>query len=348
MTASRFVLFVPQHQGGGTGEFFRLLTIATALRAADATVRIEFLMPKACRLLPLLPFPRTESDLPDEQRAEFHARELGRLKPSIAVFDKTCRGSMLRLCRRLRVHSVCISDEPGTCGKTFRADWLWSLDEHWHQRYLLGRPAFSVWQRLLAGISSTRRLVFDTCQLEDLAATVAPDVPYLLFVPGGGGYRIDGRPVAELYLEAAADVARASGIAVRVIAASADGVPGAPQLTVIPAQPQAQLIALMRRATIVVTGGGHLLNQAISVAVPTVSMPLGGSDQVLRVEDFAGRGWTLAARAQAADIAERTLALLGDPAALEAMRERLRAITVVQGVPLMVASLLRRLGADSA
>jgi len=344
VSTSRFVLFVPQHQGGGTGEFFRLLTVATALHAADASVRIEFLMPKACRLRPLLPFPHTESDLPDEQRQQFHARELARLKPTIAVFDKTCRGSMLRLCRRLKIRSVCISDEPGTCGKTFRADWLWSLDEHWHQRYLLGRPAFSGWQRLLARISSTRRLLFDVCQLEDAVAALAPSAPYLLFVPGGGTYRIDGRTTAELFIEAADRVARASGVPVLAIGQPVSGEePDDRQVTVLPPQPQGQLIALMRGATIVVTGGGHLINQAISVRVPTVSMPLGGSDQSLRVDDFASRGWTVAAQAKSDDISDKTLCLLGDATALQTMRERLQAVEIVQGVPLMVESLLRRL-----
>ncbi|WP_295682223.1 hypothetical protein [uncultured Nevskia sp.] len=344
MSTSRFVLFVPQHQGGGTGEFFRLLTVATALHAADASVRIEFLMPKACRLRPLLPFPHTESDLPDEQRQQFHARELARLKPTIVVFDKTCRGSMLRLCRRLKIRSVCISDEPGTCGKTFRADWLWSLDEHWHQRYLLGRPAFSAWQRLLARISSTRRVLFDVCQLEDAVAALAPSSPYLLFVPGGGTYRIDGRTTAELFIEAADRVARATGMPVLAIGQAVSGEePGDRRVTVLPPQPQGQLIALMRGATIVVTGGGHLINQAISVRVPTVSMPLGGSDQSLRVDDFASRGWTVAAQPQVDDIADKTLQLLGDTAALQTMRERLQTIEIIQGVPLMVESLLRRL-----
>ncbi len=344
MSTQRFVLFVPQHQGGGTGEFFRLLTLATALRAADASLRIEFLMPRACRLLSLLPFPYTESDLPDEQRGAFQARELARLQPAVAVFDKTCRGSLLRRCRRLKIHSVCITDEPGTCGKTFRADWLWSLDEHWHQRYLLGRPAFNRWQRLLARISTTRRLVFDACQLEDTVAAAAPAAPYLLFVPGGGGYRIEGRPVIELYLEAAERVARASGLAVLAIGTPvSETVTGSSPVTVIPPQSQSQLIALMRRATLVVTGGGHLLNQTISVATPSVSMPLGGSDQGLRVDDFASRGWTVAARAEVEDIAGKTLQLLGDEAALQAMRQHLQQVEIVQAVPLMVASLLQRL-----
>jgi len=338
MSRARFVLFVPQHQGGGTGEFFRLLTVATTLHAADPTVRIEFLMPRACRLRPLLPFACTESDLPEDRRAEFHARELARLQPAIAIFDKTCRGSMLGLCRRLGIRSVCVTDEPGTCGKTFRPDWLWRLDEHWHQRYLLGRPAFNGWQRLLARISSTRRLVFDVCQLEDDRALAAPATPYLLFVPGGGGYRIDGRPVADLFVEAAGRVAAASGLEVLAIAGSDVAAPAGVRL--LPTQPQGQLIALLRGARLVVTGGGHLLNQVISVATPSVSMPLGGSDQFLRVDDFSARGWTKAAPLGVDSISATTLALLDDGAALALMRQRLQVLACVEGSQRMVQSLL--------
>ncbi len=337
------MLFVPQHQNGGTGEFFRLLAIAEALQARDARVRIVFLMPQACPLRARLPFEHIESDLPDADRVSFHQREIARLKPAIAVFDKTCRGALLRHCRRLRVHAICISDEPGTLAKTFRPDWLWQLPEHWHQRYLLDQPAFSRWQRLLAAIGSTRRLVFDVCHAvtaaEDSAASTA--APYVLFVPTGGGYRIDDRPVPAVFAEAADRLATASGA--RVLTVGSEPFRADSRVEALPVQAQAALMRLMQQAILVVTGGGHLLHQAMSLGVPTVTLPLGGSDQLARIHRYAARGWTVEVPPNAAPIAPAVLVLLRDADRRAQMRARLAELGLRNGLPSMVEALLDRL-----
>lgn len=352
--SARAVLFVPQHQGGGTGEFYRLLAVAEALHARDATVGIHFLMPQACPLRVRLPFAYTESDLPDSERARFHAREIARLRPTVVVFDQTCRGSLLGHCHRLGVPVVCATFEPGTSGKTFRVDWLWRLDEHWHQQYRLGEPPFDRRQRLLAAISSTRRLHFDVCHAEPVPADEAavPKVPYVLFVPGGGGYRIDGRSVSAVFAEAAGRVAAREGIAVQVITSGAavgddagrepHGEPGVER---IPGLQQGALIARMRGAAVVVTGGGGgTLPQALSVGAACVAVPLGGSDQQDRVRHLAERGWCVAAEPSAESLAAATTALLADDGQRRQIRERLAVLGLRNGLPLMVDALLARLG----
>ena len=342
--SERVVLFVPQHQGGGTGEFFRLLALAEALSARDPAVRILFLMPKDCPLRARLPFAFVESDLPESERAVFHAREIARLKPPIVVFDKTCRGSLLRHCRRHGAHAICISDEPGTLSKALRIDWLWQLPEHWHQRYLLDRPAFDRGQRFKAAIGSTRHLLFDVCHAEaaaeDSAASTA--TPYVLFVPGGGGYRIDDRPVPVAFAEAADTVARTSGA--RVLTVGSEPIAADSPVEALPPQPQAALMRLVQHATLVVTGGGHLLHQAMSLGVPTVTLPLGGSDQLARIHRYADCGWTLEVPPHAAAIAPAVLTLLADEGRRRQMRERLAVLGLRNGLPLMVEALLRRLG----
>lgn len=339
----RAVLFVPQHQGGGTGEFYRLLALAEALHARDATVEIRFLMPQACPLRARLPFAYTESDLPDGERARFHAREIAALRPPIVVFDKTCRGSLLRHCRRHGAHAICISDEPGTLAKALRIDWLWQLPEHWHQRYLLDRPALSRGQRLKAAIGRTRHLLFDVCHADAAAEDheASTSTPYVLFVPGGGGYAIAGRPVPEVFAAAADTVARESGARVLIIGGGR-AVADSP-LEVLAPQPQAALMRLVQHATLVITGGGHLLHQAMSFGVPTVTLPLGGSDQGERIGRYAASGWTHEVAPEPAAIAPSTLALLGDEGRRRQMRERLAVLGLRNGLPLMVEALLARL-----
>ncbi|WP_439640860.1 hypothetical protein [Nevskia sp.] len=343
----RAVLFVPQHQGGGTGEFYRLLAVAEALHARDATVEIRFLMPQACPLRARLPFAYTESDLPDRERARFHAREIARLQPPIVVFDKTCRGSLLRHCRRHGAHAICISDEPGTLAKALRLDWLWQLPEHWHQRYLLDRPAFSRGQRIKAAFGNTRHLLFDVCHAEaeraDSAASTA--TPYVLWAPGGGGYVLDGQPVAVVFAAAADAVARATGSRMLIVGAERPAADS--PVEAIPAQPQAALMRLVQRATLVVTGGGHLLHQAMSLGVPTLTLPLGGSDQQARIARYADCGWTVAVPPEPSAIAPATLALLADDGQRRQIRERLAVLGLRNGLPLMVEAVLARLDGAS-
>lgn len=344
MSAHRVVLFVPQHQDGGTGEFFRQRAVAEALHARDRSVRIVFLMPRDCPLRALLPFEHIDSDLPDARRAEFHAREIARLKPAIAVFDKTCRGELLRLCRRLRVAAICVSAEPGTLAKALRADWLWLLPEHWHLRYLLDAPAFSRGQRLRAAIGRTRQVVIDVCHVEpsDRDEHVATVDPYVLLVPGGGGYRAGGRSVAAIFAAAAGLLAAAG--AGRVLIVGAADVRSDPGVEALQLLPQAPLLRLMQRALLVVTGGGQTLHQAMSLGVPTVTAPLGGADQGPRIRRYAARGWTVEAALDEPAIAAAALALLQDEPARRRMRERIAAIGLRNGLPTLVDALLARLG----
>lgn len=343
--SARAVLFVPQHQGGGTGEFYRLLAVAEALHARDATVGIHFLMPQACPLRARLPFAYTESDLPDSERARFHAREISRQRPTIVVFDQTCRGALLGHCHRLGIPVVCATFEPGTSDKTFRLDWLWRLDEHWHQQYRIGDPPFDRRQRLLAAISSTRRLHFDVCHAEPTADDEAavPSVPFVFFIPGGGAYQIDDRSTGALFADAARRVAAQATIATLVVGAGIDAEPGA-GVELIPGLPQGALIACMRHAAVVVTGGGGgALPQALSVGAASVAVPLGGSDQLARVRHLAERGWCISAEPQAAALAAVTVALLADDGQRRQIRERLAVLGLRNGLPLMVEALLARL-----
>jgi hypothetical protein len=352
-----FALFVPQHQGGGTGEFFRLLSLAQALRRRDADIRIEFLLPHQCKMRHLLPFPYLCNEMQDAQRQLFYDRELRRLRPTAAVFDKTCRGGTLRLCRRLGIRSACLSDEPGTCAKAFRADWLWQLDMHWHQRYLLDRSPFTPWQRALSRISSTHRLVFDACFTEEppaadeLPVAVARrlEAPFVLFVPGGGGYSLGDRPASTVFLDAAETVYRACGVETLTLTGTRFEQPAeTPATLTLPEVSQAQLMALMRRALLVVTSGGGCLHQAMACATPTLAISVGGADQPARIAHYASKAWIRTAEPSAEGLVRATLPLLQDSGELRQMRERLAGLAVSNGIPLTAGSLIQDLRSSAS
>ncbi|GAC1632672.1 MAG: hypothetical protein NVS9B10_27370 [Nevskia sp.] len=340
-----FVLFVPSYGRGGSGEFVRAVALAEAVARRWPALRLEFLLPGGPGTRQDAPFPATCHDGPEDTKGGFDDEHLLRLRPDIAIFDSGCRSSTLRLCRRLGIRSVFISDRAGTCRKAFRLDWLRALDKHWHQREHLTAPAFTRSQTFRARFSSTRRLVFDTYLAEpparddDLPAELRSRLqqPFVLFAPGGGGYRIDGRPVSELFAEAAARVQAAHGIECLTLLGALYEGPVAGMSTLKQVSP-GRFVALMRQARIVVCNGGHSLNQALACGAATVAAPLGGGDQPERIAAYAAAGLIRAAQPQVESLAAQVAALLDDDRRT-AQRAQVARLAPVNGIPVMCDAL---------
>ncbi|MBX6420872.1 MAG: hypothetical protein IRZ06_07690 [Nevskia sp.] len=347
------VLFVPLYGGGGTGEFVRAVSLAQALARRAPRTRIEFLLPGGPGTRHDVPFPHLIHDGPPQTKGEFDRATLARLRPDLAIFDSGCRTATLRCCRRLGIRSAYVSDRAGTRRKAFRLDWLPLLDAHWHQRELLTAPAFTLTQRLLARFGRARRLAFDLCGSEEGADWNAlPEPwrqrlqrPFVLFAPGGGGYRVEGRPVGEIFLHAAEALHAACGVECLTLtgALTPETAAQARHTLARPTLPQPLYLALLRRAQLVITNGGQGLHQALAAGAVCVCAPLGGDDQPGRIAVYARRGWILAAPPRAEDLCRTALELLHNAAARAALRARVGALSLVNGIPLMVDEIERLL-----
>ena len=353
-----FVLFVPSYGGGGTGEFVRSVALARALQARWPQVRIEFLLPGGPGTRQDAPFPKTCHDGPEEEKGAFDRLHIERLRPDLVIFDSGCRSETLRLCRRLGIRTAYISDRAGTCRKAFRFDWLNTLDLHWHQREHLTRPPFTPWQRLVSQLSSTQRLLFDTyfstepADWNELPQEVRTRLngEFVLFAPGGGGYRIDGRPVTDVFLDAAEQLYRNCGVqSLTLCGALYDGQVSVQRKTCsLPGVPQPLFIELLRRAALVVTNGGHSLNQTLACGAACIASPLGGDDQPGRIREYAAAGLIEAGVPSVSALAQATTQLMTNPARRAALRARVTATPVVNGIPLMIAAIEAALRLGSA
>jgi hypothetical protein len=350
---SSFVLFVPLYGGGGTGELFRCLAIAQALHRRHPSVRIEFLLPGGPGTSHDVPFPALRYDGPPSEKGEFDRQVLARLRPDIAIFDSGLRTSTLILCRRLGIRTVYISDRAGTRRKPFRLTWAGLLDMHWHQLEHLNRPAFTPWQRAVAAFSRTRRLVFDTYYPEE-----APDLsilprqvqerlqaPFVLFVPGGGGYQLHGVPVAEIFWEAADRLHAACGVGVLTLLGPFYAPRSEARWKTCSMRQVSQvvLLELMRRADVVVTNGGQALIQALAAGAATVAAPLGGDDQPGRIGSCVEAGLAIATAPNASALADAAEGLVRNRSLREALRRRVAARPVPNGIPLMLDALDKEL-----
>lgn len=352
--ARPFVLFVPSYGRGGSGEFVRSVTLAQAAAARWPDLRIEFLLPGGPGTRQDAPFPKYCHEGPDETKGAFDAAHIERLRPDLVIFDSGCRSPTLRLCRRLCIRTAYISDRDGTCKKPFRLDWLRVLDEHWHQREHLTGTAFTRTQVLRDRLSTTRRTVFDTYFAEspadwsalpaDIAAAVTQ--PFVLLSPGGGGYEIEGRPVAEVFVDVAEAIHARSGrqcltLLGPLYAGKAVARVHTHALAIVP---QSLFLALMQRAELVITNGGHSLNQALACGAATVVAALGGSDQPARIAAYAQAGLVRAAEPTVADLAQQATRLLEQAPEREALRARIDGMAIVNGIPMMLARMAALLG----
>jgi hypothetical protein len=176
-----------------------------------------------------------------------------------------------------------------------------------------------------------------------VAASVAQ--PFALFVPGGGGYRVEGRLVGDLYFEAAERLHAATGLAGLTLPGPLyrgelrTGTPAGARTAVLAEAGLAELIPLLRRAAIVICNGGSgTLHQALACGAACVAAPLGGDDQPARIAAYAAAGLIHAASPTATALAERAAGLLA-PEVRGAVQSRVAALGVVNGLPRMLDAL---------
>lgn len=356
MKRQPFVLFVPYYGRGGSGEFVRSVTLAQALARRWPALRIEFLLPGGPGTRQDAPFPKTCHDGPDALKGAFDSEHIARLRPDLVVFDCGGRSESLRTCRRLGITSAYISDRDGTLKKPFRLDWMWLLDEHWHQREHVTAEALLPSQRLRSHFSRTRRSFFDTYYAEEAAdwsllpapLREALQRPFVLLSPGGGGYPVDGRPVSEVFVEVAERLHAETGLECLTLLGPLYR--GAVQSTTthsLTILPQALFRELMGRARLVLTNGGHSLHQALAMKAVCVVAPLGGSDQPARIRAYDRAGLVVEAAPTAQALGDAALHLLRDDEAYRAVAGKVAALSISNGIPVMCERIAHCLGLPS-
>lgn len=350
MKPSPFLLFIPAYGRGGTGELVRCITLAAAVAWRWPTARIEFLLPGGAGTLQHTPFTNHRHSEDGTSKEQFNNREIARLRPDLVVFDGGIRPSSLALCHGLGIHSAYISHHAKARRKAFRLGGLRQLDAHWHQCDADGGTLPPL-LRLLDAFSSTERLRFDICLAtppaddNDLPAEVLALIarPYVLLSPGGGGYRLNGQWVGDLFVEVAERLHAASGIGcVTILGPLHEGAARTRNTLALKQVSPGRLVALMRQATLVVANGAGSMGEAAACGCPVVAAPLGAVDQPARIAAYAAAGRVQPAEPTLESLTGQALVLL-DPARNARQRQRLGQSQMVDGIPLMCETIARLL-----
>lgn len=338
------LLFVPVSGPSGMGEYFQSLAIAQAARRRWPDAAVHFLLNRNAPYAPSTPFEATL--LPSSPT--FHTPEvvaaINTFQPDVVVFANAGRTAQFRAARDAGAAVVFISYRRRKRLKAARLRWMRLIDEHWiaFPRFISGGPVpFERFNRWLCGRPEPRYLdivlppmdaVHEVAHSGNTAMAASAPV---LVVPGGGAAPPNA-PDAPSRFRAAAVLLAEAGVPT-VYVGPGEG-PQPQGLSTHRFLPQRELFELMRAARLVVTNGGQTLLQALACGVPCVAAPI-NRDQPIRVRRAAQAGVAVAARLDAAAIAQSVRGVIDEEPRRQAMIEHIAALSLVDGAQVAVDAL---------
>jgi len=350
--ASPAALFVPVSGPGGSGEYYRCLAIARALKAQQPDAQIHFLIHQGVTL---------EQD----QRFQYHplpdspTRAVGEgveaiqtLRPDIVLFDSAGRMAQFKAARAIGAKVAWLSDRPNKRRKAFRWRMMPRLDLHLMAAPGQARPTLGPLERFklkcfrqlqtrfFSGIAPA---LDSQRQSELLKQLDLEGQDYVVLAPGGGGYHHRGRPVPEIMLEAAATIQAETDLAcVMVMGPQYQGAcQSHDQVRLLSSLPTEDLTQLLHGAQLAVIGAGSMMTaQTLSIGVAAVMVPAGGDDQPPRIADFSRRGLASGAAMEAEAMAKAAIQLIQTPTRRAEQIDAVRAAGIRNDVEMVAAALL--------
>jgi predicted glycosyltransferase len=338
------LLFVPVSGAYGMGEYARSLSIARAASDRWPRADIRFLLSRQAPYAANVPFPATL--LPSSPT--FHSaqviRQLQEFRPHIVIFDNAGRTAQLRAARHLDARIVYISARARQRAKAFRLRWMRLIDEHWIAYPEFTAGALTTWERFKLRVMHRPVVRYLDVILARASSAAAPPprevaASYALLVPGGGTGHPGTGDAVEQFRIAARSLAAAGTPTIFVGPARQDVTDDVqPGLRCLPPLPQAELMALMRSARLVIANGGSTLLQAIACGCACVAVPIAG-DQRQRIAACVKAQVARACSLSAADILATSQALLKDEPQRAALASRAVALKLKDGVQIAVNAL---------
>ncbi|TVP52314.1 MAG: hypothetical protein EA349_15970 [Halomonadaceae bacterium] len=291
------LLFIPVSGPAGAGEFYRCQNLAaavlsTARQRGLPAPAMHLCVSREAQVTQLAPFHyHSLSASPTRCSGEIIAL-LETLQPQVVVFDSSARGDQIKAARRLGARLVYISSRPNRRRKGF----AWHKLRHLHEHWVLTPPQahqLTPWERFKTRITETGVRFFSALmpppdgqrRQQFLQSSDIPGSGYTLFVSGGGGGTINGEATAAVFQQAAREFHQRSGSPTLFIAGPLASIAlenGTDRLE-LPSVPSETLSDLISGAQLVVTGGGSIVQQCLTLGTPCVAIPAGGKDQPARL-----------------------------------------------------------------
>ncbi len=343
-------MFVPVSGGGGLGEYARCVALARAAKNRWPQARVRFVLDRQTPPIEDDGIETVGLDGSPTFNSPLVVRMLEQDPPDLVVFDNTARLTQLDAATRLGIKRVHIASRPSRRWRALLVRTLSRVDEVWLVEPPTQRRPLSLWERFNVRWADNATVVFLDAlfpeseprrRAELLERLGVGQARYALFAPGGGGWRIDGRPAAEIYSEVACELSSSTELKSVVVTGplhtgrldATSGVVAERSLS-----PE-HMVDAMFGAEFVVSGGGSSVIQALAMRKPVVAAPLGGSDQRQRVRQFSAQGLIVPSRPDARHLGAAVLALARDRAQREALRRRVERVDLHNDLDLALRQL---------
>ncbi len=292
------VMFVPVSGPGGTGEYMRSLHLARGVRGRWAGAEIRFVLSRQAPYLSQNPFAVDVT----ESSPTHHIREVNRFvdlfDPDVVVFDCSGRVAQMRHADRRGSATVFISQHRRKRRRGFKPGRMRHCDLHWIVQPEFVDGGLTGLERFKLRLFGRPRVTFLGPVFPDPRppAFPMPETGYFFCCAGGGATPVDRRNSAELFAEAASEIASRTGLpGIMVMGPSYTGTLATlPGLRIVPRIEGAELAYVLAGARFAVISGGDLLGQAAALGVPAVAAPI-GPDQPARIAAYVRQGLCLAA-----------------------------------------------------
>ena len=296
------LLFVPVSGPIGSGEYYRCLNIARAIHVRRPGFDIHFLLNRHAEVEREGAFAYHLIDATPSLAGLGVDRIIDRLEPDLAVFDCTGRKRHFRSVKSKGGQVVWISNRPHKRRRGFHPRILRWIDLHLIGESGQPNPELTWLERGLLRLFGPIQVAFFSNVAPESAAdegNLPNDLPdeYAVFASGGGGYEYRGRPVPELFIDAARRFREATRIPVVAVMGPQyrGGINSDDEVHVIKTLPTVAFGRLLNGARLGVLGGGFMLvSQAMAARLPIVVTAVGGRDQPKRVRRCEDMGIALA------------------------------------------------------
>lgn len=289
------ILFIPASGPKGTGEYTRSLNIARHIQKRNPEVVIHFLLNKQSPLASACPFPVTLlHDTPAYATEEVN-RAISDFTPDLVLFDATGRAAQLRKAKEVGAYTVFIAQNSRVLSRGLGLNRLASLDELWivQPSQLLSVSGYNRMKARIGNVTIREigpvfPLVDPEAEAEALTVYSGLQESYILVNPGGGGHKINGQSVVELFYEEAKKISEKLQMPIVFVCGPnfSGTLDSTESVRVFPSVSPEIFNILVFHASGFVSGGGGALFQAVAYGIPTLTLAI-SPDQQFRIDVLA-------------------------------------------------------------
>lgn len=290
------ILMIPVSSPQGIGEYMRSLVIAEALKRQWPSLDIQFVLNKHAPVASSCPFPvHLLNHSATKEKAAVNNLLL-QLQPDLVIFDCAGRASQARQAKKLGAKVVFISQHKKKRAKGFALGRLPALDAHWITQFKFVDGDLTALEKFKLRLFKKAAPIFTGpifSQPQPTLPAAFADLQgqsFSVWAAGGGGHQVDGKSATEVFYQAAVEFASATAPAVLVTGSNFKAqLASTEHVRVLQSLPNTELMALLQQASLVVSGGGDMMGQAIVLGKNTVAVPV-AKDQPDRVLACAAEG----------------------------------------------------------